>query len=369
MQAVGEHDQEGPGRGIDPDRRAGIAGVAIGLRREGRRQPHRVRRIDVPAEAAQGRAAGWALRLRHGRDRGRFQHALAAGQHHLRELREIVGGGESAGMARNAAHAIGDRILDLAPAQFAAFDVGRRDAVPRCGRPEGGVAHAERLEDVLGGVGVQRLARDPPHDLAQHDEVDIAIDEPRAGRRQRLQGDDGVERALGARPGARRDAGRQAGIVRHELADGDVGLAVGGEGRPVGGGRPVEIDLAALDQLHDRHRRRHHLGERSGVVDRVERGGLHRGHHGAVAVGLAHDDAIADAQHDHGARHLSVGDLVAHDGADGLGGLAGRGSGWRGGGRRCRRRAGDGDLADQTDKEEPQRLSGPPWPCSQGARA
>ena len=237
-------------------------------------------------------------------------------------------------------------------------------------RPEGGVAHAERLEDVLGGVGVERLARDPPHDLAQHDEIDIAIDEAGAGRRQRLQRHDGIERTLGARPGARRDAGRQGGIVRQELADGDVALAVGGEGRPVGGSRPVEIDLAALHQLHDRHRRRHHLGERGGVVDRVDRGGLHRGHHGAVAVGLAHDDAIADAQHDHGAGHVSGGNLVAHDGADGVGGLAGRsGQGRRGGGRRRRRRAGDGDLADQADKEETQRLSGPPWPCSREARA
>jgi hypothetical protein len=33
-------------------------------------------------------------------------------------------------MARDAAHAIGDRILDIAPAQLGAFEVGRRDAVP-----------------------------------------------------------------------------------------------------------------------------------------------------------------------------------------------------------------------------------------------
>ena len=60
----------------------------------------------------------------------------------------------------------------------------------------------------------------------------------------------------------------------HELADGDVALAVGREGRPVGGGRPVEVDLPALDELFDGDSRRHHLGERGGVVDGVERGRL-----------------------------------------------------------------------------------------------
>ena len=78
MQAVREHDQEAPARRIDPDRRAGITGVSIGLRRERRRQPHGIGRIDIPAEAAQGRSAGRALRLRHSRDRARLQHALAA---------------------------------------------------------------------------------------------------------------------------------------------------------------------------------------------------------------------------------------------------------------------------------------------------
>ena len=54
MQPVGEHDQEGFGLGIDPDRRAGIAGVAVGARREGGREPHGVGQIDVPAQTAQG---------------------------------------------------------------------------------------------------------------------------------------------------------------------------------------------------------------------------------------------------------------------------------------------------------------------------
>ena len=384
MQPVGEHDQEGFGLGIDPDRRAGIAGMAVGVRREGGREPHGIGRIDVPAQAAQGRPRRAGSAARHRRDRGRLQHALAARQHHLRELREVVGGGEHAGMARDAAHAIGDRILDVAPAQFAAFDVGRRDAVPRAKAAAGRWCRACRAAGRCAWRHrLQRLARDAPHDLAQDDEVDVAVDEARAGGRQRLQRDDGVERALVVRPAARRDAGRQGGIVGHELADGDVALAVGGEGRPVGGGRPVEIDLAALDELLDGHRRRHHLGERGGVVDRVERGRLDVGHHRALAVGLAQHDAVTDAQHDHAAYQVAGRDLLVDDGADRLRRLAGRhggGRGRRGGGRRRRcRRAGDGGLADQADDEQDaagQRVAGAltsvglgvggrqPWPRS-----
>ena len=362
MQAVGQRDHEALGRGIDPDRGAGIAGMAIGLRREGRRHPDRIGRVDVPAQTPQGRAAGRALRRRHGRNRLRRQHALAAAQHHLRELREIVGRGEGTGVARDAAHLVGDGILHLAPTQFAILDIGRRDAVAlRRWWPEAGVAHAQRLEDVLGGIGLERLAGHQPHDVAQHDEVDVAVDEARAGRRQRLHRGNGVERALGARPATRRDAGRQGGIVRHELAHGDAALAVGGEGRPVGRRRLVERDLAALDQLQDRHRRRHHLGEGGRVIDRVEGGRLYRRHDRAIAIGLAQDDAVVDSHHDDGAGNFSGRDLLAHDVGDGIGRLAGRRRRrWSGRGRRGRRRAGNGELADQGNGEETQDLNASP---------
>ena len=329
--------------------------MAVGARREGGREPHRVGRIDVPAQAAQGGAAGRALRRRHRLDGGRLQDVLAAGQHHLRELGEVVGGGEHAGLARDAAHAVGERIVDVAPAQLGALEIRRCDAVLERGRrQEGGVAHAERLEDVLGGVDVERLARDAPHELTQHDEIDVAVVEARARRPLRLQRHDGVERALVVGPSSRRDAGRQAAIMRHELAHGDGALAVGREGRPVGGDRLVEIDLALLDELHDGHRRRHHLGERGGIVDRVERGRLDVGRHRALAVGLAQHDAVIDAQHDHAAHQVAGRDLLVDDGADRLRRLAGRHGSRRRGGRRRRscRRAGDGGLADQADDEK-----------------
>jgi hypothetical protein len=44
------------------------------------------------------------------------------------QLDEVVGGGEHAGLA-DAAHAIGERIVDVAPAQLGALQVGRGNAV------------------------------------------------------------------------------------------------------------------------------------------------------------------------------------------------------------------------------------------------
>jgi hypothetical protein len=110
--------------------------------------------------------------------------------------------------------------------------------------------------------------------------------------------------------------------VGEERPDGDVALAVGREGGPVGGRRPVEIDLAAFGELLDGDRGRHHLGERGGVVDRVDGGGFDGRHQGAIAVGLAQHDPVADPQHDHGAGQFTGGDLLVDDGADGLRGLA-----------------------------------------------
>jgi hypothetical protein len=152
----------------------------------------------------------------------------------------------------------------------------------------------------------------------------------------------------------------------HELADRDGALAVGREGGPVGGGRLVEIDLALLDELLDGHRGRHHLGERGGIVDRVERGRLDVGRHRALAVGLAQHDPVIDAQHDHAAHQVAGRDLLVDDGADRLRRLAGR-HGSRPGGRsgrrrrRCRR-ASDGGLADQADDEQTQQVSVSPEP-------
>ena len=68
-----------PRRRIDPQRRAGEAGVAERAERQQLAAVRRVRRVDVPAEAADVRIAGAARRRRHLRDGQRRQDARAAG--------------------------------------------------------------------------------------------------------------------------------------------------------------------------------------------------------------------------------------------------------------------------------------------------
>ena len=83
-------------------------GVAVGADGEQLAAIAGVRRIDVPAEAAQNGLIGRALRLGELPDGERAEEAhaveFAAVEHHLGEARQVVGGGEQAGVARHAAH-------------------------------------------------------------------------------------------------------------------------------------------------------------------------------------------------------------------------------------------------------------------------
>ncbi len=110
---------------------------------------------------------------------------------------------------------------------------GRRDArQQRRRRQESRVDHPERLEDRPLRVDVQRLAAQPRHDVAEHEEVDVAVDEPFARRRGRhlvpRQLDGGV--VSGPRL-AQIDVRTQARHVRKEMADGDLAFAVALESR------------------------------------------------------------------------------------------------------------------------------------------
>ena len=153
-------------------------------------------------------------RARHLRDRQRREDARAvvgaAGEQHPAEDRQIGGRAEETGVAGHAAHPPRRRIVDDAaqhlrlrslagPCEGQAA-LGRRDARPQArGRQEHRVLHAERIEDLLLRELVERLAAHAPNDVAEQEEVDVAVDEPLAGRRRRhfLDG----ERDRGVRPG------------------------------------------------------------------------------------------------------------------------------------------------------------------------
>jgi hypothetical protein len=185
------------------------------------------RRSKFPTQAACIGLRRRALRLLHGRDRGRIQDALVA-QQRLGETGQVVGRAEQSGMACDAAHASGGRVVHDAPQLRARQALGRRDAWNQSGRrSKARVEHAQRRQDALPDVAVQRHSRHTLHELAQHDEVDVAVERPRAGL---CHGGVCADAPQGLRaPGpclAQVEICAQTGTMREQLAHGDLTLAV-----------------------------------------------------------------------------------------------------------------------------------------------
>ena len=120
MHAVRQEDHVAPGPRIDPQRRAGEACVAERSGGEQIAAIPRIRRVDVPAEAACFVHAGRRHRMRHSIDGQRRQNAdssdSSAAQEHPAELGQIGRGAEQSGMAGHAAHAPRRRVVH-GPAQ------------------------------------------------------------------------------------------------------------------------------------------------------------------------------------------------------------------------------------------------------------
>ncbi len=93
------------------------------------------------------------------------------------KTRQVVGGRKYSRMARHAAHPARRRVMHHAAQQVMVLVLfGRSDAsVPRLRRSKPGLFHAERLKDMLRGIRIERLAREPLHQRAQYDEADVAI--------------------------------------------------------------------------------------------------------------------------------------------------------------------------------------------------
>src|ERR1700722_19888186 len=109
MDRVGEQDDEGLRDGVDPDGCAGEAGVSV-RQASGEKLAAipRIAGVDIPAEAAYIFLSDGRLRRSEIVDGERTEDARAveraAIEHHLAETGEVVGGGEEAGIARDAAH-------------------------------------------------------------------------------------------------------------------------------------------------------------------------------------------------------------------------------------------------------------------------
>ncbi len=222
-------------------------------------------------------------------------------------------------MSGDAAHAPRRGVVHDASQHRAVFVIlGRRDARgPLCGRQEAGVVHAERREDVLGGVVIQRHAGDFFDEEPERLEVNVAVEEARAWRIGRLLLHGPGEGCVATLPWLLQiEIGAKAGVMGEQLADGDVFLAVLREVRKVGGDGIVQPELSLLNQLHDRGRGGDALGERGDVEDRIDGHGFAGGLERPRAEGLAVDDAAVVADEYDSTGDEAAGDRLLHDRVD-----------------------------------------------------
>ena len=186
--------------GIDPERRPGPPGMPERADREECPAVDCEPRVDVPAEPAHLAERRRRRRPRHQRHRQRRQQAHAverpAVQQHAAEARQVCSGAEQACMAGNAAHA---------PCRRVVHDAAQHRRVRSAARPaSGGRVRSARSSgrSAAGGRNVvsripsgskmcvarKRVEALPAHardDLAEQEEVDVAVDEPLALARQR----------------------------------------------------------------------------------------------------------------------------------------------------------------------------------------
>ena len=315
MHAVRQEDDEGPRRRVDPQRRAGEAGMAEGPDREQVAAVGRVARVDVPPQPASVR------QMRRGGDAGHAGHAeggeqaraveRAAGEQHRAEPREVAGSAEQPRVAGDPAHAPRGGVVHPPPQHDRSGPpagprqgrarLGRGDAGHERGRRvEGRVDHPQGPEYPLVREAFEGHPADPSDYLPQQHEVQVAVDEPFAGGRGRRQGEDAGD----GRPGAledllERQVGGEAGRVRQQLGDGDRPPTPALEPRHVGGDAVPQPETPLFDEHHDAGGRRHHLGQGREVEHRVERHrlGCSRPQRTRAEGPLVHD--LAAVSHEH----------------------------------------------------------------------
>ncbi len=119
-----------------------------------------------------------------------------ASKQHAAEDGQVRRRAEEPGVARDAAHAAGGWIVHDAAQHLRLGSFarpGERQAALRRSdartearrREEGRLLHPERIEDLLLGELVERLAADAPNDIAEQEEVDVAVHEALTRRSRR----------------------------------------------------------------------------------------------------------------------------------------------------------------------------------------
>ena len=184
--------------GIDPQRRAGEAGVAERADREQLAAVRRVRRVDVPAEAAHV-----ALR---GRRRRRSSSCATVSGDRMRVPSSVPPFSSMRQKSERSAAVLKSPACPATPPMRRAvgscttprsiggsgpshgqpsgvhFSVGAMRGRNDRGRQEHRVVHAERLEDPRPRELVRAAAAHAADDVAEQEEVDVAVDEALARR-------------------------------------------------------------------------------------------------------------------------------------------------------------------------------------------
>ena len=185
------------------------------------------------------------------------------------------------------------------------------------GRIEGRVLHPQRLEDLLAREPVERQTADATDDVAEQEEVDVAVDEPLPRLRRGNLVDGERDRRLVSRPHLSQiDVGPQARDMGQKMTDGDVTFAVAFEARDVGGHTIAQSNASLLDQDHDAGGRGDDLGQRGQVEHRVERHRLGVRHERAIADRFLIEDLVAPAHEHDRARQLLLLDRRADERLD-----------------------------------------------------
>ena len=222
VHAVRQQHHEHLALGIDPERRAGEAGVAVGVVAEVLAAAARAA-AGVPAERARaGRALGEQ------RDRGVGDDAravvLAAVEHHLREDGEVGGGAEQPGVAGDAAERVRVLVVHFALERIAARRSRLRSA--RCasrsesaGRKNVSVmpsgSKTRSCEEL-----VEPLARRRFDDEAEHVGAEVGVLVAAAGLADERRRDDRGARFVGrVRDAPEVAAGRQTRAMLEQHAD------------------------------------------------------------------------------------------------------------------------------------------------------
>ena len=320
MHAIGQEQHEHLAVGVEPDRRARVAGVSVraGIEELAGAASAVAR---VPAEGAGARRA-----LREQRDHRIADDSnavvLAAVQHHLREDRQVRGGAEEPRVPGDAAQGVRVLVVHLATDRVAAGrrDLGGGDAI-RHGvrRLEERVVHAERLEDAVVQEMIERLTGDGLDDEAEDVGAQVGVDEALPGAAGEIGGEHRGARLFGRASDAPEVTTRgEPGAVREELTNGDGVLRATGECGKIGVNRGVEIELALVEQDHGRGGRPDDFRERREVVDRPVRTdpGAARGPPD-LAEPLLEDGVAAATDDDRGAGVPSRLDAALDDAVDG----------------------------------------------------